>query len=247
MIEKKERQTLGEMLLREGLISHDQLEEAMKRQKVTEKSIGQILVEMGVITESVKMSFLKKKFGYEFYNFENKEIDPLVLSYLPKPYALKYHIVPVNIERSGLVVAMDDPSDLTLLDNLKTTVGMPIRPVIASTADIDEALRQYPETKEDFYISSVPPSFLFRVLRYTFFPIFGFLPLLIFIALLRFSESFVKTVTKITQTGSSFSFDVFLYTLLGWGLWIIILWEIDGLIIEKKNVHISKPTEESEE
>ena len=248
MVEKKEITSLGEMLLQEGLISHDQLEEAHKRQKAKEKSLGQILVEMGVITESVKMSFLKKKFGYNFYSLEDKVIDPMVLSYISKPYAQKYHLVPVEIENGTLVVAMDDPSDLTLLDYLKTTVGMPIRPVLARSSDIDEALLQYPETEEEFYIPPAPPSFLFRLLSYISFPIMGFLPLIVFIALLNFSEKFVSLVTRITQAGSSFSFDVFLYTLLGWGLWVIVMWEINGLIFEPESKETSPgPPEEYEE
>ena len=245
MAEKRESETLGEMLHREGLISRDQLEEAFKRQKLSSgKSIGQILVEMGIITESVKMSFLKKKFGYEFFTLGDKKVDLVLMSYIPLAYAEKYHVVPVGIEKGILTVAMDDPSDLNVLDNLKATAGMPIRPVIASAGDIDEILKMYPQPREEFIPLVHPPSTLYKIIKYVFFPILGFLPLLVFIALLTFSESFVRVVTKITQAGSSFSFDVFLYTLLGWGLWIIIMWEINGLIFESKAPPKSAPLPE---
>ncbi|MBN1901655.1 hypothetical protein JW926_10065 [Candidatus Sumerlaeota bacterium] len=248
-MEKQVTETLGEMLLREGVINHDQLEEALKRQKVTvEKSIGQILVDMGVITESVKMHFLQKKFGYELFRLNNKEIEPLLLSYIPKHYAQKYHVVPVGLDRGILVVAMDDPSDLNLLDNLKTTVGLSIRPVIASVADIDEILKQYPETKEEVFVLPKPRSALYKLIRYVFFPLMGFLPLVIFIILVKFNEKFLLYVTRVVQAGSSFSFDVFLYTLLGWGLWIIIVWEINGVIFEEKvPLQQSPSSEENEE
>jgi hypothetical protein len=246
MAEKREAETLGDMLLREGIISRGQLDEAVKRQKAaSEKSVGQILVEMGVITESVKMSFLKKKFGYEFFTLGDKKVDLVLLSYIPKHYAEKYHVVPVGLDKGVLIVAMDDPSDLSLLDNLKTTVGMPIRPVITSATDIDDILKLYPEGKEEYIIITTPPSTLYRTFKYLFLPVLGFFPLLVFIGLLNFSEGFVKAVTKITQAGSSFSFDVFLYTLLGWGLWITIIWEINGLIFEPKG--IPKPPPPSEE
>lgn len=248
-MENRVTETLGEMLLREGVINHDQLEEALKRQKVTtEKSIGQILVDMGVITESVKMHFLQKKFGYELFRLGNKEIEPLLLSYIPKHYAQKYHVVPVGLDRGILIVAMDDPSDLSLLDNLKTTVGLSIRPVIANMTDIDEVLKQYPETKEEVYVLHKPHSGIYNSIRYVFFPVMGFLPLLIFIALLKFSEGFLVMITGVIQAGSSFSFDVFLYTLLGWGLWIILLWEINGLFFEEKTpLQQSHSSEEMEE
>ena len=247
MVVKREIENLGEMLLREGLINNDQLEEALKRRKATEKSLGHILVEMGVITESVKMSFMRKKFGYEFFSLGDKRIDVLTLSYIPKPYAHKYHLVPVQVERGTLVVGMDHPSDLTLLDNLKTLVGMPIRPVIASSTDIDEVLEQYPEEKGYAGIPT-PPSLIYRAVRYVAFPILGFLPLIVFIALLGFSEGFRRKVNSVA--GAEFSFDVFLYTLLGWGLWIIIVWEINGLIFQEKRkseVYAPPEKEESEE
>jgi hypothetical protein len=247
-VENRVTETLGEMLLREGVINHDQLEEALKRQKVTaEKSIGQILVDMGVITESVKMHFLQKKFNYEMFRLGNREIEPLLLSYIPKQYAQKYHVVPVGLDRGILIVAMDDPSDLNLLDNLKTTVGLTIRPVIASMADIDEILKQYPEIKEEVYIAPKPHSSLYNIIRYIFFPVMGFLPLLLFIVLLKFSEKFLVFITKVVQAGSSFSFDVFLYTLLGWGLWIIVMWEINGLIFEEKTPLQQAPSSEDVE
>lgn len=247
-MEKRATETLGEMLLREGVINHDQLEEALKRQKVTaEKSIGQILVDMGVITESVKMHFLQKKFGYELFRLGNKEIEPLLLSYIPKQYAQKYHVVPVGLDRGILIVAMDDPSDLSLLDNLKTTVGLSIRPVIANMADIDEVLKQYPEIKEEVFVLPKPHSALYNFVRYIFFPVMGFLPLLVFIALLKYSEGFLILITGVIQAGSSFSFDVFLYTLLGWGLWIIIMWEINGLIFEEKTPLQQSPSSEEME
>jgi len=247
MVEKRE--TLGDMLLHEGVINHDQLEEAFKRQKILmEKSIGQILVEMGVITESVKMHFLQKKFGYDLYRFQQKQLDPTLLAYIPRSYARKYHVVPVGLEKGVLVIAMDDPSDLTLLDNIKTTVGIPIKTVIASTADIDEAIEQYPEPAEDEY-TGLPKvhSGLYKFFKYISFPVLGFLPLLIFIILLNFSERFFDFITNITKAGTSFSFDVFLYTLLGWGLWIIIMWEINGLIFEEETPKKPYPPPEEPE
>ncbi len=244
MVGNRETENLGEMLLREGLINNDQLEEALKRQKATDKSLGYILAEMGVITESVKMSFLRKKFGYKFFSLRAGQIDPLTLSYIPKAYAQKYHLVPVRVESGALVVAMDDPSDLTLLDSLKTLVGMSIRPVIASSADIDDVLGQYPEERGYAEVPA-PPSLLYRAIRYAAFPILGFLPLVVFIALLGFSEEFRRKVNSVA--GSEFSFDVFLYTLLGWGLWIIIVWEINGLIFqEKRKPGVYPPTEQEE-
>ncbi len=243
-------ESLGDMLLREGLITHSQLEEAVVRQQASEKSIGQMLVEMGVISESVKMSFLKKKLGYDFFSLGGKKIPPLILTYIPKAFALKYHLLPVNLDNGVLIVAMDDPSDLTIQDQLKALVGMPVRPVIASISDIDEGLKQYPETTEEEEPEiERPPSLIYRAIKYCAFPILGFLPLVGFILLVRYHPNFDLYLTEVMSAGSSFSFDVFLYTLLGWGLWIIVMWEVNGLIFDKKprQISASKPDEESPE
>lgn len=242
MAQRQKSENLGEMLLREGLIQHSELEEARRRSEMSDKTLVQALVDMGVISESVKMQFMKKKYGYEFFSLTDKNIDPLALTYIPRDYARKYRVVPVEVKDRRLVVAMEDPSDLTMLDHIKTLVGMPIMPVIASGSDIDQVLTQYPESeKAEEIVFGKKPSLLYRMVRYSAFPIFGFLPLLIFIILLRFSDKFRDQVTEISQAGSSFSFDVFLYTLLGWGLWIIIIWEINGLLFGTE-----KPTPQEE-
>ena len=248
MVERTESLNLGEILLKEGLISHEHLDEAREKRKTTDKSIGQILVDMGVISESVKMNFLRKKFGYDFFALDQSQIDPGILEFIPKPYAQKYHIVPVEIREGSLVIAMDDPSDISMLDNLKSIVGMPVKPVIANSSDIDQVLKEYPETREEIDLEYKKPSLIYRIVKYAAFPVLGFLPLLVFIALLNFSESFVDRVTMITQAGSSFNFDVFLYTLCGWGLWIIIMWEINGLIFHsEEEAQAAAESEESME
>jgi hypothetical protein len=219
---------LGEILLREGIINNAQLDEALRRQRETDLPLGRILVEMGAITESVKMSFLKRQLGYDLVSLSGMEIPPLTFTLIPRHVATKHHLVPIRMERDGLVVAMEDPSDIVLLDNLKTLVGMRIKPVIASTSDIEEALEQYPAEKpEAAVLVARPPTLLYRLIRYTAFPIFCFLPIVIIIYILCTNTDIQLKLAKLNE------FDVFLYTLLGWGLWAVILYEINGLIFER--------------
>jgi hypothetical protein len=205
---------LGEILLREGIINNAQLDEALRRQRETDLPLGRILVEMGAITESVKMSFLKRQLGYDLVSLSGMEIPPLTFTLIPRHVATKHHLVPIRMERDGLVVAMEDPSDIVLLDNLKTLVGMRIKPVIASTSDIEEALEQYPAEKPEAAVLVA-------------FPIFCFLPIVIIIYILCTNTDIQLKLAKLNE------FDVFLYTLLGWGLWAVILYEINGLIFER--------------
>lgn len=220
--------SVGEILLREGIINNAQLDEALKKQRESDMPLGRILVEMGVITESVKMGFLKRQLGYDLVSLAGMEIAPLTLTLIPRHIATKHHLVPIRMERDGLVVAMEDPSDLLLLDNLKTLVGMRIKPAIGSTSDIEEALKQYPSEKDAAAVAVLRPrSMLYRLVNYTAFPILCFLPLAIIIYVLYTNPDIQNRLAKLS------GFDVFLYTLLGWGLWAVILYEINGLIFEQ--------------
>ncbi|MCX6998860.1 MAG: hypothetical protein NT106_00955 [Candidatus Sumerlaeota bacterium] len=248
MVEQRGLENLGEMLFREGLITHAQLEESLKRQNETKKSLGQILVEIGAITESVKMSFLRKKMGYDFISLENKKVDPLYFTYIPKSFAQKYHLVPVKLENRTLVIAMDDPSDLTVMDNLKTIVGMPIKPVIASSADIDEILRQYPYEEEEAAAVETELSSLAKLLRKLVFIFFAFIfPIIVIVIVYKNSEVFREFLRPTLKELKGFSFDVFIYTLLGGSLWIIIVYEINALIFERGGKTIQPPSPSEEE
>lgn len=247
MAEKWGTENLGDMLFREGLINNAQLDEAAKRQKDSGKSVGQILVEMGAITEGVKMSFLRKKLGYDYISLESKQIDPLCLTYIPKSFAEKFHMVPVKMDNRTLIVAMDDPSDLSVMDNLKAIVGVPIKPVIATSSDIDAVLKQYPEQEEEQPEISRADSTLKKIIRRVAFFFFAFvLPFIIVYILFQNSEVFREFIRPIIREGGSFSFDVFFYTMLGGSLWIIIVYEINALVFEgpSKETSATSPAEE---
>lgn len=229
---------IGEMLLKEGLINESQLTNALKKQKLEEKSLPRILVELGYITEGVKMSFLKKLLGYEIVPLKEVEIDQIVLSCVPRAIAFKHCLIPIDLEKDALVVAMEDPSDIVLIDTLKTQVGRRIRPVIASLNEIEEALHQYPPSPEKPPEAMTKPlPVWYRFLKYCSFPILCFFPLGCFIYFLINSQSFQNFLTKHTK------FDIFLYTLLGWGMWALILYEINGLVFYSKEREIEAEEE----
>lgn len=215
---------LVEVLLREGLITRAHIEEALTIQRSTDKPLARILVEMGAITESAKMSVLKKVFGYDMAALVTEKLDPKILSLIPRSIAFRHYIVPVGIEGDSLILAMEDPSNLVLIDNLKALVGMAIRPVIASSADIDEALKHYP-AEEVVYKLREP--FLYRVLSATFLPVVGLLaPLIITLLVLgRYAVKLAKWQ----------AFDFVLYFILGFGIWALITWEIEGLLFRTKH------------
>jgi hypothetical protein len=224
--------SLGEILLREGLITHDQLEEALRIHKETTKSLGRILVEMGVITESVRMSFLKKKLGYEMTSLDQVRVPPFVLTQIPFGFAFKHHVAPIKLDKEGITVAMEDPSDILLLDDIKSIAGMRVRPVIASSEDIAKILDQYPkEFVEAARERGEAAPLWYRIVRYATFPILCFLPLFVFILVLYASEEVQALISGMRLT----SFDFFLYIILAWGIWALVMFEINGIVFGKRS------------
>lgn len=228
-MEKLEAQKdLGMLLLEEGLITAEQLASARSVQMNREKSIGRALVDMSILTEEAKMVFLKKKFGCEIVDIGDMQISPHILARLPRSYAEKHCCVPLLIEENKLVLAMEDPTDLVIIDEIQNQTGLEVTPVLATVNDIHRVTLQYPQLTQkraDRVVRRARSPFWDKYLR-------PFILLLVAVAPLIF---FWASVKFIDQVGNWFlrmadPFDVALYLVLGFALWAILIWEIDGLI-----------------
>jgi hypothetical protein len=219
---------LGEILLREGLVTDSQLSTALHVQKETEKCLGRVLVEMGLITERVRMRILQQKLGYEIVRINPQRLDPMVLDYVPKSVAIKHRMVPVRLDLDTLVVAMEDPTDVMALDDLKAITGFRVRPVIAGIEEIEAVLQQYPERSEEIVVER-GPSALFRIL--------GDVALLVLlVAPIIFLLFYVSGNPELRSryAGASFSVDIFIFMLLGYGIYAVIAFEIWALIFQRR-------------
>ncbi len=137
---------LGEMLVKDKVISSDDLEAAIKQQESTRRSLGHVLVEMGLTSEWEMAAALGKQLNVPFITLSHYEIDQQVLSTIPIEIIRKYKIVPVDKTGDTLTIALSDPSNIYLLDELKLLTQNEIIPVISFESDITEAItRYYPE------------------------------------------------------------------------------------------------------
>ena len=134
-----ERQ-LGEMLVKDQVISPGDLEEALKRQEATKASLGRVLIEMGLASEWEMAAALGKQLNVPFITLSHYEIDRQVLEAIPEEIVLKYKIVPVDKTGDTLTIALADPSNIYLLDELRILTGCQIIPVISFESDIIEAI-----------------------------------------------------------------------------------------------------------
>jgi hypothetical protein len=221
--------TLGDVLLREGLLTQTQLRAALNEQKNTAHSLGRVLVEKGYISEEIRTDILKKHFGLQTIDLQGVKIDPILTVLIPPAFAHKHRILPIRQESDGvLVVAMEDPSDLMVLDAVKSQVGMKIRPFIANSKDLVAALvNQYHSEHAGAHVSAASSARTRKILRGAAKAFFTFLyiaPIVIGVGAILLIEEAADFVRGMKP------FDFGLYAVLLSALWAIIIFEINGLL-----------------
>ena len=142
---------LGELLVRENLISLQQLHQAQQVQKQEGGKLGYHLTKLGFIEESQLTEFLSKQYGVPAINLSEFEIDADVIRLIPKEVAEKHQVVPVNRAGASLIVAMSDPSNIFAIDDIKFLTGYNIEVVVAAEAAIQAAIAKYynPQNSSD--------------------------------------------------------------------------------------------------
>ena len=134
---------LGEMLVKENIIRQDDLEKALKKQEEDNTSLGRVIVDMGLASEWEMAAAIGKQLNVPFITLSHYEIDHLVLESIPEEIVRKYKIVPVDKTGDTLTVALSDPSNIYLQDELRLLTKCKIIPVISFESDIMEAINQY--------------------------------------------------------------------------------------------------------
>jgi len=134
---------LGELLVRENLITVQQLRKAQEEQQKSGARIGAALIKTGAIEESKLTDFLSKQYGVPAINLKDFDIDPEIIKLVPKDVAQKHLVIPVNRAGPSLIVAMCDPSNIYAVDDLKFLTGYNIEPVVASEVTIRDAIERY--------------------------------------------------------------------------------------------------------
>ena len=134
---------LGELLVREKLITTQQLQKAQEAQKSQGGRLGAQLVRQGSINEQDLTNFLSKQYNVPSINLAEFDVDPEVIKLIPKEVSEKHQVVPVNRAGSTLIVAMADPSNIFAIDDLKFLTGYNIETVVASENAIAQAIERY--------------------------------------------------------------------------------------------------------
>jgi len=134
---------LGELLLREKVLTPDQLKSALEVQKEKNVPLQTALVSMGLVSEEEMAQALSRQLGYPYIDLDQFEVYPDVVSLIPVEIVKKYMIMPIHRIRSFLTLAMVDPTDLEVIEDIRFRTGLSIQPVIASESGILNAINKY--------------------------------------------------------------------------------------------------------
>jgi len=134
---------LGEMLVKAGLVTQDQLQEALTAQRQSGEKLGFSLVNLGYVKEDEITHLLSEQYGVPSINLRHFEIDESVINLIPCEVSQKYLVVPVNRTGATLTIAMADPTNVFAMDDIKFMTGYNVEPVVASEMAIREAIDQY--------------------------------------------------------------------------------------------------------
>src|SRR5262245_53003409 len=134
---------IGELLLKEKRITHEQLQQALNHQKAHGGKLGHTLVSLGIVRDDEITGLLSKQYGVPSIHLHQFEIDPTVVRLIPADTAQKYLVIPLSRAGATLTIAMTDPTNVFAMDDIKFMTGYNVEPVVASETAVLEAIQKY--------------------------------------------------------------------------------------------------------
>ncbi len=139
----RKKARLGDLLTSHGIITEDQLQEALEIQKNTHQKLGEILVQLDYIQEDKLSAILSEQLGIPTIDLDHYVIDTKTTSLVSRWLAQTYKVIPLFKLGDNLNVAMTDPHDIVALDEIRRETGMEVEPAICTISAMENALNQY--------------------------------------------------------------------------------------------------------
>jgi type IV pilus assembly protein PilB len=134
---------LGDILLEGGHVTPEQLSTAVEEQRRLGRSLGRVLVDLGVLTEGQLVAALATQIGLKFVDLTDYPVDGSAVSKVPDVVCRRHHALPIGYEDGKLVVAMADPANVFAMDDIRSMTGMEVKPVVATKPDVLAAINKY--------------------------------------------------------------------------------------------------------
>jgi type IV pilus assembly protein PilB len=146
---------LGEILVRENLISPQHLREALDYQREHGGRLGFNLVKLGLVSDDMITAVLSRQYGIPSVNLDLFHIDESVLRLIPQEVAQKYSVLPLSRVGATLTLAMVDPTNVFAMDDIKFMTGLNVEPVVVAEASIQQAIAKYYGTSREIELAAV--------------------------------------------------------------------------------------------
>ena len=140
---KPQRKRLGDILVEAGVISAQQLQEALSKQKILGKRLGKVLVDTGITTEDSIATTLAAQMSIPYINLNEITITPEVLTAIPDGIVRSHNLLPVKLEGNRLQITMSDPLDVFIIDEITFQTGYELEIGISPESQIEAAIKHY--------------------------------------------------------------------------------------------------------
>lgn len=140
MSEPRQRIRIGDLLVKEQMISGAQLEQALAEQKLSGRKLGRTLVEMGYVDENAMLNLLSSQLKIPFVELKQFRFDRDLIQTLPETQARRYRVMPLKEDAQGILLGMADPTDIFSLDELQKIFKKPLLPAVVRESELLDVL-----------------------------------------------------------------------------------------------------------
>src|SRR4026207_2506728 len=147
---------LGEILVRENLISPQHLREALDYQREHGGRLGFNLVKLGLISDDMITAVLSRQYGIPSVNLDLFNIDPSVISLIPQEVASKHSVLPLSRVGATLTLAMVDATNVFAMDDVKFMTGLNVEPVVVAEGSVQQAIATYYGSSREIELATLP-------------------------------------------------------------------------------------------
>lgn len=134
---------LGALLVSGGLLSREDLDEALLEEAETGKSLGRVLIDRGLVTEAGLVETLAAQIGLQYVDLADEQIDPTAAQTISDTLARRYQALPIRWDDGKLVVVMADPSNVFAIDDIRTLTGYEVKTVVSTRSQVIDAIDRY--------------------------------------------------------------------------------------------------------
>jgi hypothetical protein len=224
---------LIELLLEEKLLNKRQLKNALAEQQKSNKSLSLVLIDQKLVTKGILAELEARIMGVEQVRLLDQQLDPAILNLIPRRMAEQYRAIPIRLSGVELQVAMENPTDVLAIDDIKLHTGKVIKPVLCSNKDIDFALKHYPESGEIAAVAAPARPKGIQLIANAILVLLMFIPIGLILWMIHVNTDIAKWISD---------YNNLFIVLFWWGLYSIILYWGYGIFFEE-TTEIPKSTE----